>query len=57
MPINRAWHEANRMPRNATLAQRVEWHRQHQLNCDCRPAPPSLRAQIEGSAPPPKDRA
>ena len=40
--INRQWHVENRMPKNPTLAQRVEWHRAHAQACACRPVPPSL---------------
>jgi hypothetical protein len=36
MAINKEWHQANRMPKNATLEQRVEWHKAHAANCDCR---------------------
>jgi hypothetical protein len=42
--INRAWHEAHPMPRNATLAQRLEWHLAHAANCACREIPPKLLA-------------
>lgn len=38
MAINAAWHKANRMPRNATLDQRIAWHEAHLKNCACRPA-------------------
>lgn len=41
-PLNRDWHEANAMPKNATTAQRVAWHRKHQKACGCRPVPKSL---------------
>ena len=44
--INREWHEANRMPRNATLAQRVEWHVAHAAACSCREMPASVRAEL-----------
>jgi hypothetical protein len=48
MPVklNREWHEANKMPRNATLQQRYEWHLEHEKACGCRPMPPGLRAQV-----------
>lgn len=38
--INKAWHLKNKMPVNATFEQRVEWHREHQKNCSCRPGYP-----------------
>jgi hypothetical protein len=34
--INKEWHLANKMPKNATFAQRVEWHKGHLENCACR---------------------
>jgi hypothetical protein len=45
--MNKEWHYANPMPQRATMAQRVEWHLQHQLNCACRPIPPTVQRQIE----------
>ncbi len=35
--INREWHRANRMPRNASDEQRVAWHAAHARTCGCRP--------------------
>ena len=29
MKINKDWHEKNRMPKNPTLEQRMEWHIAH----------------------------
>jgi hypothetical protein len=34
--INTVWHEAHKMPPKATLEQRVEWHLEHQRECQCR---------------------
>ena len=50
--MNAEWHQQNRMPRNASLEQRLAWHRAHQLACACRPIPASLRARLSGAAPP-----
>lgn len=36
------WHEKHKMPKNATLAQKIVWHFNHQMNCGCRPVPKSL---------------
>ena len=45
--INREWHQANRMPKNATLAQRADWHIAHAAACNCRSdMPASVRAEI-----------
>jgi hypothetical protein len=34
--INAAWHKANRMPKNPTIEQRIQWHLEHLKNCHCR---------------------
>jgi hypothetical protein len=44
--LNREWHEANRMPPNASTDQRIVWHLAHQQNCSCRPIPAKLQAEI-----------
>jgi hypothetical protein len=36
VPVNAAWHRAHRMPKNATLAQRVRWQTAHARACGCR---------------------
>lgn len=33
---NKEWHLANKMPKNATFEQRVEWYKGHLENCACR---------------------
>ena len=40
--LNAAWHRRNRMPRNASLYQRVVWHLAHARACGCRPIPQSV---------------
>lgn len=45
--INKEWHKAHRMPKNATLDQRIEWHIAHAMNCNCREMPQSMRLEIE----------
>ena len=47
MSINRDWHEKNRMPKNPTFEQRMEWHIAHAANCTCRLISDKLRAEIE----------
>ncbi|WP_343604384.1 hypothetical protein [Fluviicola sp.] len=47
MKTNKAWHEQNRMPQNATFEERVHWHLEHQKNCNCRPIPEKLRSEME----------
>ena len=45
--INRAWHLAHKMPRNASMEQRLEWHVMHAANCNCRDMPDSIRRELE----------
>jgi hypothetical protein len=45
--INEEWHRKNRMPRNPTVEQRIEWHLEHQKNCSCRPIPRKLSEEME----------
>lgn len=47
MRLNKEWHEANRMPPNATLDQRVRWHVEHARVRGCRPIPPSVLRLIK----------
>jgi hypothetical protein len=42
--LNREWHEANRMPKNPTIEQRLHWHTEHAKNCQCREMPEKLKA-------------
>jgi hypothetical protein len=34
--INAKWHKENRMPKNATIAEKIKWHQGHSKNCTCR---------------------
>jgi hypothetical protein len=34
--INRAWHLANKMPKNASIEEKIIWHTGHARNCSCR---------------------
>lgn len=36
MKLNKEWHEANKMPKNATIEERITWHTEHLKNCQCR---------------------
>ena len=45
--INKEWHIAHRMPKKASLDQRIEWHIAHAMNCNCREMPRSIRLEIE----------
>lgn len=37
--INAEWHLANRMPKNPTEKQRIDWHLAHAAHCSCREIP------------------
>ncbi len=45
MAINADWHKKNRMPRNATVEQRIKWHAEHNKHCGCRPGFPKKLAE------------
>lgn len=47
MAINREWHALNKLPRNATLDERLTWHIRHAANCSCREIPPSIKRELE----------
>ncbi|MCW3092303.1 MAG: hypothetical protein JWP81_3372 [Ferruginibacter sp.] len=43
MKLNKEWHLANVMPKNATLEQRIAWHLEHKKHCACRDIPQKLQ--------------
>ncbi|MBI2011953.1 hypothetical protein HYS91_04245 [Candidatus Daviesbacteria bacterium] len=43
MKINAIWHKSHIMPKNATLKQRLKWHKAHAKHCACREIPENLR--------------
>lgn len=49
-PINKEWHELNRMPKNASSDQRIAWHLEHSKQCACRPIPKGVLALIQSKA-------
>jgi hypothetical protein len=49
--MNAEWHGHNVLPKNATLDQRIAWHREHQKRCACRPIPPTLLKRIASASP------
>jgi hypothetical protein len=34
--INAEWHKNNKMPKNASLEEKIKWHAGHARNCACR---------------------
>jgi len=47
MKLNRDWHLAHRLPRSASLEERLEWHKLHAENCNCREMPLAIRRELE----------
>ena len=47
MKINKEWHAKNKMPKNPTPDQRIDWHIEHAKNCACWPIPAKLKTEIE----------
>jgi len=45
--INAKWHNANKMPKNPSLEQRIKWHKAHAKNCACWPIPSKLLEQMK----------
>ena len=45
--MNKDWHAAHRLPRNATFEERLEWHRDHAENCGCRDSPEPIKRELE----------
>jgi hypothetical protein len=44
--MNRVWHDAHPMPKNANLQQRIEWHIAHAEACGCRDMPESVKRAL-----------
>ena len=49
--MNSEWHKRHVLPRNATMPERIAWHREHEKQCACRPIPPKLRERIAHAEP------
>lgn len=47
LKINKEWHLAHLMPKNATLDQRIQWHIEHAKNCNCREMPEKIKEEIK----------
>ena len=47
MKINKEWHLSNKMPKNPTLDQRIQWHLEHAQNCQCRPLDGKILEEIK----------
>jgi len=40
--MNAEWHKKHVLPKGASLEARIQWHREHQKLCACRPIPAKL---------------
>ncbi len=47
MSINKEWHLKNRMPKNPSLDERINWHLEHSKNCRCREMPDNIKKEIK----------
>jgi DNA-3-methyladenine glycosylase I len=47
--MNRKWHAAHVLPRNANDRTRLRWHLEHQKQCGCRPIPARLAHLAKGT--------
>lgn len=47
LPFNRDWHAEHRLPRTATLEERLDWHLAHAAACGCREIPASIRKELD----------
>jgi len=45
--INEKWHLANKMPKNPTLDERIDWHLAHSKNCECRKLEGKILEEIQ----------
>jgi hypothetical protein len=44
--LNKEWHLAHLMPKNATMEERIAWHIEHSKHCSCRPISDKLKIAI-----------
>jgi hypothetical protein len=47
MKLNKEWHLAHPMPKKATLEQRIAWHLDHAINCNCHKMPAKLTEKLQ----------
>jgi hypothetical protein len=45
--LNVEWHRGNKMPGNAKIEQRIQWHLEHSRNCTCRPIPEKVIEEMK----------
>jgi hypothetical protein len=47
LKLNGEWHSSHRMPKNATLDQRIEWPIEHKKNCGSRGVPRTIKKEVD----------
>jgi hypothetical protein len=47
MKLNAAWHKKNKMPKNPSNNERIEWHLEHIRHCTCRPMSEKLKEEVK----------
>jgi len=51
MKINKNWHLKNKLPKNTSANQRLQWHADHARECGCRPIPPAVLSKMKERKP------
>lgn len=45
--INKEWHLKNRMSKNPSFEERLNWHVEHAKNCNCREMPEKMKEEVK----------
>lgn len=45
--MNKQWHEAHKLAKNAGLEERLVWHVAHAEACGCRPIPLQIQHELD----------
>jgi hypothetical protein len=45
--VNKEWHEKNKMPKNPSHEQKMNWHIDHSKNCSCYPISEKLQKEMD----------
>lgn len=46
MGINIDWHKTHKMPAKLSLKEKIKWHKEHQIECTCRPVPHEITEKL-----------
>jgi hypothetical protein len=47
MAINEEWHKKHKMPKTASMDEKINWHYEHRKVCGCRPPPKNVLKELE----------